>query len=488
MTKQQRKVFFFLLLGVIAFLSVCAYMAISPVGRQIVQQFIPLAGQNAVALVDPAAPDQTTQDIGMQALPTIIPTPTNIVIVPIVPTDQKLSIAITAQMDDIQMDVERIRGLQPAHKIIRRNLTNEALSDMVSEDFLDSYSMEEISDQVLVFQLLGLIDRDYDLKNLYENLYGNSIAGYYDHSTKEIVMIDAQEFSGQDRTTYAHEYTHALQDAAFDFGGNLHRTNEYCAQNSEYCSAVQALIEGDATLTEWLWFYGYSSFKDKEDLYQYEIVYDTEVYNALPAFMQDDFTFPYVYGTEFVLALYEIDGYDLIDAVFKTPPLSTEHILHPERYPQDMPIDIQLMDYSPLLGNDWIQIDRSTLGEWYIRLGFTKPGNAAWALPEVEASRAAEGWGGDQYIAYRNTSTGEAILISLSEWDTLQDRNEVWEALKVYGGDRWNAPVEIAADEIKWQKDDQVITISRQGNQILWLITPSQEVMDLLQSVFPLFP
>ena len=49
-------------------------------------------------------------------------------------------------------------------------------------------------------------------------------------------------------------------------------------------------------------------------------------------------------------------------------PVSTEQILHPEKYPPYKPIPVELPDLSSTLGADWVEIERNVMGEWYTYL------------------------------------------------------------------------------------------------------------------------
>ena len=60
-------------------------------------------------------------------------------------------------------------------------------------------------------------------------------------------VVQGENFQGMERMNYSHEYTHALQDQNYDLRQELKVNEEYCKKNAEYCSAVQALFEGDAT-------------------------------------------------------------------------------------------------------------------------------------------------------------------------------------------------------------------------------------------------
>ena len=67
----------------------------------------------------------------------------------------------------------------------------------------------------------GLINPDFDLQNLYIDLYSEQIAGFFDIEENEMVVVQGEGFGGVERFVYAHEYTHVLQDQNFDIENGL---------------------------------------------------------------------------------------------------------------------------------------------------------------------------------------------------------------------------------------------------------------------------
>ncbi|MDO9088362.1 MAG: hypothetical protein Q7U53_19305 [Anaerolineaceae bacterium] len=405
------------------------------------------------------------------------------------PTQEKMGIdsAILAQMEKIEREVEGIRGLPTANDLVRKTLSQEQLRQHVMEDFFVDYTEEEVRQDALILNLFGLIDRDYDLYELFVELYSEQIAGFYDDETKEMVIVQGKEFAGPERMTYAHEYTHALQDAQYDLEDGLKLQDEFCELDSEYCGAVTALIEGDASFTETQWFLKHSSLKDKQEVLQYYQEYDSPIFDTTPAFLQEDLIFPYVKGLEFVTYLYEKGGYDAIDEAYLKPPASTEQILHPERYPNDKPIKIELEDFTSFLGDGWEEIERNALGEWYTYLMLAKPLNEDWALSEDIALSASEGWGGDLYLVYQHLTNDDVVLISVSQWDTQLDADEYWQAFTDYAVLRWGNTTQNSSNRFVWELDSETIMISRQTNQILWIIAPNLGMVQELAIEFSLF-
>lgn len=395
--------------------------------------------------------------------------------------------SILAQMQKIEQEVEGLRGLPRANDLDRKTLTPEELRQRVMEDFFVDYTEEDVRQDALILNLFGLIDRNYDLYELFVELYSEQIAGFYDDETKEMVVVQGEEFAGPERMTYAHEYTHALQDAQYDLNDGLKLNNDYCELDSEYCAAVTALVEGDASFTETQWFLEHSSLKDKQEVLKYYQEYASPIFDNTPVFLQEDLIFPYVKGLEFVSALFENGGYAAIDAAYLNPPVSTEQIMHPERYPDDQPIKIELDDFTDLLGDGWEEIDRNTLGEWYTYLILGKPLSTDWALEEEMALSAAEGWGGDQYLVYHHFDNDEDVLILLSEWDTQTDADEYWLAFSEYTIKRWGNTTQKSNTKLTWELDAETVIVIRQTDQVLWIIAPQWDLAQELAAQFPEF-
>ncbi len=240
---------------------------------------------------------------------------------------------LASEMDEIQQQVSEIRGLQPDKPIIRALLTQDELQEKVENEFFKDYTAEDAQEDALILSTLGLLPKDFDLIGLYKQLYAEQIAGYYDSETKEMYVVQGDEFAGIERMTYAHEFTHILQDQAYDLENGLKINDDYCEIETEYCSAVTALVEGDATYTEQDWMLSNANSQDRQDIQNFYGTYSSPVFDSAPMYLQKDFLFPYQYGLEFVYSLTDRGGYDLVNQTYKNPPVTTEQILHPDKYP-----------------------------------------------------------------------------------------------------------------------------------------------------------
>jgi hypothetical protein len=406
-----------------------------------------------------------------------------------VPATVSLPPDIAAQMDEIEQQVIRIRGLQPRFSLRRELLTTSQLHQKVIDDFLKDYTPAEVEKDVTTLSLFGLLPRNFDLYTLLRDLYTEQIAGFYDDETKTMYVIQDEAFRGPQRSTYAHEYTHALQDQTFDFRGGLKMTDETCEQQSEYCAAVQSLIEGDASLTEQFWLLNAASPEDRQQIQEFYQNYQSPVFDTSPEFLQQDFLFPYRQGLDFVLALYQKGRWSAINAAFEKPPVSTEQILHPEKYPNDAPLEVNVPDLSPVL-TGYELYDEGEIGEWYFYLILAYGEKQAWRLSESIAAQAAAGWGGDVYQVWRNPQNGETLLLVNIRWDSENDAKEFYDAFQQYGVQRWGQPLSSTANASRWQESTagQSILI-REKSRTLWILgSDAKAVTNALEALQTLVP
>ncbi|MEA4908834.1 MAG: hypothetical protein VB089_14515 [Anaerolineaceae bacterium] len=394
------------------------------------------------------------------------------------------------QMNLIQARVAEIRGLQPVRSVPRSLLTRQELEQHVLDDFLSDYTPQEALENAITWNAFGLLPADFDLYNLYQAVLGEQVAGFYDSRTQQMYVVSDAGFDGLARMTYAHEYTHALQDQYYHLLDGLKVDDEHCAQETEYCAAVQALIEGDATLTELFWTYRYSTPQDQQELLDFYQDFESPAFDSAPVAIQSDFLFPYQQGLEFVQSLFDRGGWATVNQAFAAPPVSTEQILHPDSYPLDQPVQVELPDLQPVLGEDWVQLDRSVLGEWYSYLVLSSGWQPDARLSESEAKQAAAGWGGDAYQVFWQPHSGEVVLVQRWLWDTTADLDEFWQAMTRYGSLRWGPTTASQEGMLRWENtpNGQVILL-RTGEEALWVQAPNAAVLSaVLESMQPVAP
>ena len=361
-----------------------------------------------------------------------------------------LAPGVAGRMDEIQVQVIQLRGFIPHKPLKRELLSPDQLKQNVLTDFLSDYTEEDARTDATVLSTLGLLEPGFDLISFYRELYSEQVAGYYDDETKEMYVVQSSGFGGLESSTYAHEYTHVLQDQNFDLRKGLDFNPEDCEFDTERCMGIQALIEGDASVTEQKWLYEYADNETRQEILKFYGQYKSPVFDSAPDYMKQDFLYPYQDGAEFVYSLLDRGGWQAVDAAYNRPPVSSEQIMHPGRYPDDKPIPVHLADLSAIVGKDWMEIDRGVLGEWYTYLVLTAGNQPETRIPDAEARIAAAGWGGDTYVVYQNQSDDSVLFIQKMVMDTDQDAEQYWNTMLDYGKLRWNEPSSVTSSRVDW--------------------------------------
>jgi hypothetical protein len=126
--------------------------------------------------------------------------------------------------------------------------------------------------------------------------------------------------------------------------------------------------------------------------------------------------FPWRRGAVFALTQFTLGK---LDQTYAKPPVSTEQVLHPEKYRADeKPIAIDPAPVEEFLsGKGYKAVYRTVLGELGVALVLETH------FPREDLSSVSEGWGGDQFLVFEKE--GEAPLVLwLTEWDSEADAVE----------------------------------------------------------------
>jgi hypothetical protein len=388
-------------------------------------------------------------------------------------TQSSLPVEITRQMDEIQKEVIDLRELQPNQPVERELLTPEQLRQRVIEDFLKDYSKEEARNDAISLAAFGLLTPNFDLYDLHVDLLSEQVAGFYDDETKKMYIVQGEGFQGPERLTYAHEYDHALQDQNYDIENGLNFNDKACEKDTERCAAVQSLLEGDASLLEIEWLSTYASPQDLAEIQRFYSNYQSPVYDSAPAFLKEDFIFPYTYGQTFVNYLHDEGGWRTVDQAYKNPPVSTEQILHPEKYPNDTPVSVSLPDLSGSLGEGWQEVDQGIMGEWYTYLILAFGLDQHARIGEAEAQAAAAGWGGDAYEVYHNEQKDQTVMVLQTTWDSQKEATEFSKAFQQYADARFGSSKGSSSGGQTWEIPGTYLQFHVNGLTTTWLQAPN---------------
>lgn len=325
-----------------------------------------------------------------------------------------------AVIDELVAFVEEERGLDFKEPVDVALLEDDDFRAKLLEEEADP---EEIEKTKRVLVALGLIDEDLDLEETIDGLLGDAVAGFYDPETKELYV------RGGDPTPYvrqviAHELVHALQDQHFD----LDRP-ELEDLDDEQELAFGTLVEGDAERVDTAYIESLPADERRAAEREENAQAAGGDMADVPFALLYSLAFPYLVGPDFTEALLDAGGQARLDTAFASPPKTSEHVLHPESFLAKEPA----LEVAPP-GAEGELVDEGVMGEAGVYLLL------APLLGESRAAEAAEGWGGDRFVAWadgRRTCFRMRIVM-----DDPADRMELQSALK-----RWAAKQEDATIE-----------------------------------------
>jgi hypothetical protein len=337
--------------------------------------------------------------------------------------------ALLARTDAIAKQVSKQRGLPLKKKIEQEVVDRDELRARLVKLAAETKTQTETRAEGLALARWGMIPLDTDYLQLMVDLLTDQIAGYYDPDTKKLTI---SKTAGDDvewaEMVLAHEIDHALQDQTYD----LDKFEDLPDTEGDAALARQALVEGDGVvlMIELM----LARKKLPPPWGDPSIARELELAMALPSgdsldraplAVREAMLFPYRAGFMFVAALRRKQSWSAIDAAFKRPPRSTEHILHPDKYKADeqpIAIDIKvpaaLADYELAHSTVWGELGFSL----FVR---------SHGVDDHAADLAAAGWGGDRVITLSKPADARpehAIGIARFEWDEEADAIEAHEA------------------------------------------------------------
>lgn len=347
--------------------------------------------------------------------------------------------------------LEKIRGMRfkkpVPYQVKSRDFMKKYLAKLLKKE-LPPHKVKAFDATLKVF---GFVGKDFNTLDFYLKLLGEQVAGLYDYNRQQMFLMNEpvnmkgmeaemaqMKMLGIQMEDFAliHEMQHALQDQYFNLK-NLIGTVEKRG-NDDYTNAMQALIEGDATIVMVYHMMRTVAGRmggDPEmmmqmmDMSQFkQIAGSSSTFANAPAFagaplyFKRTLIFPYLDGMIFVDALKKRGGWGKVNQVFKNLPKSTEQILHVESYlGGDNPILVSWKNLPKNVGG-WKVIEENTAGELIVKILFEQH------LPASNFASVAKGWGGDRYRVYHKG--GDNFLVWFTTWDRKQDAKEFFENYK----------------------------------------------------------
>ena len=371
------------------------------------------------------------------------------------------SAKLCAQIPPLAEQLTKISGMPLRHPVPCDFISKEKIKDFLNQRVKDVAKPEDLRAEELTLKKFGLVPADFDLAKNTIELLTEQAAAFYDYDRKKLFITDTTSSETQE-PVLAHEIAHAIADQNF----NLAKFIKAGRKSDDGSTARLAVMEGQATwlMSELLARKMGQSLKDSPALLAMMSGANETgagqfpVFDNSPLYLRLTLIFPYTKGMLFQNAVYNRDGQKGFAEVFLKPPVSTQQILHPEKYfsgvkPTEpaLPQPKLPKGYKSLVGGSLGELEHTVLLEQY----------SGKAL----ASELAPHWRGCVFNLLENKKEGRLVLLYAVEWDNEDAARQYFAAYRALLAKKWkHMTVATESDEaVTGTGDDGRFELRRKG-------------------------
>jgi hypothetical protein len=295
--------------------------------------------------------------------------------------------------------VSELRGVSASRPVPGMKLEREELVGKIKDKALREYPADVLRREGQLLQLFGFAPTSFDYLGEMMKLLSAQLEGFYEPNNGTMYL--AADLRGTEaQATLAHELVHALQDQNWD----LKSRSTYRPGKGDETLALACLAEGDATslMMDYVMADQKRTALDLPEPMLRELMttgMNGEAVRSVPHVLRSSLIAPYIDGLSFVHQLRRRGGWSMVDRAWKTPPISTEQILHVDKWEKHEPPVSVPAPTAKALGPGYQLADEDTFGELALALTFEE-----WADTAI-ARDVALGWGGDRSALYANKDT-----------------------------------------------------------------------------------
>jgi hypothetical protein len=324
----------------------------------------------------------------------------------------------------LQQEVTDVGGVPFRREVPLDFMSKADLVKYLRELFDAEYPADKASADQRTLVALGLLAPGTDLRRVRAQLLEDNVVGFYDErpGRKRLYAVsEHRKLTPANQIILSHELRHALQDQYMD----LHQALPASVGDfDDRRLALMSLVEGDATLVMEKFLARRLGFDGTGlDLGALTMPPSLALPDAPPV-LRDQLILPYLLGRQFASALFQKGGWAGVRGAWERPPVSTEQVLHPEKYAASEAARPVAVTWAPPGGR---LLNEGVVGEMMAR-----------TLVGEGAHEAAAGWGGDHFRVW--DLDGRTLGTWTSVWDSEADRREFLLALQAAFGRRDGRP------------------------------------------------
>jgi len=342
---------------------------------------------------------------------------------------------LCGQVPTIAAELTQISGLPLHHPVPCEFITKEKVKEFLEKRVKEDASPGELRAEELTLKKFGFVPQDFDLVKSTVDLLTEQAAAFYDYNRKKLFITETNTTEPQE-PVLAHELAHALADQSF----NLARFIRQGRKSDDGSTARLAVMEGQATwlMSEYLARQNGQSLRDSPELVKLMSNLSENggeqypVYDKSPLYLRQTLIFPYTKGMLFQNAVVRRDGTPAFSEVFRHAPISTQQILHPEKYfagvkPTDPPLPEAHLPHGSkgLIGGSLGELEHGVLLEQ--------------AVGKAQAAEIAPHWRGCNFELRENKKTGRVVLLYVSQWDSEESARRFFAAYRESMAKKWKS-------------------------------------------------
>jgi hypothetical protein len=368
---------------------------------------------------------------------------------------------LCAQIPPLAEQLTKLSGMPMRHPVPCDFISKEKIKAFLNKRIKDVAKPEDLRAEELTLKKFGLVPPEFDLAKNTVDLLTEQAAAFYDYDRKKLFITDTTSSETQE-PVLSHEIAHAIADQNY----NLAKFIKAGRKSDDGATARLAVMEGQATwlMSELLARKMGQTLKDSPALLammsgatesgagQYP------VFDNAPLYLRLTLVFPYTKGVLFQNAVYDRDGTNGFTEVFLKPPLSTQQILHPEKYfsgvkptEPELPQPHLAKGYKSLVGGSLGELEHTIMLEQY--------------SGKTRAAEIAPHWRGCAFDLLESKHPSRIVLLYSAEWDSEDAARQYFAAYRRQLSQKWKT-MAIATetdDAVTGTGDDGRFVLRRKG-------------------------
>jgi hypothetical protein len=370
---------------------------------------------------------------------------------------------LCGQAGKIAAELAQISGLKLHHPVPCSFISKARVNEFLKKRVKDESTPEELRAEELTLKKFGLVPPDFKLADTTVDLLTEQAAAFYDYDKKKLFITDTTSSDTQE-PVLAHELSHAIADQNFNLGRYIRQGRK----SDDGATARLAVMEGQATwlMSEYLARRLGQSLRESPALAKMmsrvtEASGQFPIYDQAPLYLRLTLVFPYTEGMLFQNEVLVHDGDEGFAEVFRRPPVTTQQIMHPEKYfsrvdstSPELPDPRLPSSYKSLVGGTLGELDHAVLLEQF--------------AGKQRSDEIAPHWRGSNFELRERKKDASLVLLYAVDWDSEEIAREYFDAYRQALEKKWKEMriASEAPDCITGTGDDGRFVLRRLGTVV----------------------